>query len=639
MAWPKITDTWLALREFLGAFINDRKQNAEGKIFYNHITGRNQEDLFLESYGKLYRAKERRKVRLRLKGITKEMIWQEIVEFEYPYLWEGENINKRFTSDTIISWAVKNNFMDDEMVALFKGLVMQNFNIIYSEKGHYVGLQVRDKALDIDISLDELLDREIEQWYYNKIIGDKSRKWWYTHMLRRNVEITLQSWQKKILYNWKQFNMIAWSRRIGKTFTSAFVAYRELYKIWGWYGARERQILYACVSEDKMWQPLQYLKLLMRKDIEHWYIKVSGKEFTNTITNAKLIFVTAWSKSWARSYWADLVIIDEAAEIPDSYWLDLLPIIMQEKASVFAISTINEDSQDGWFYRELLKWELTWDEDYNTIRVTIDDNELLDEKAKQATKDKIFEASQMKYWTELYCIFPNSKSVFKLWWVIQPPEIHVEQKRAIVIWYDPWKINDDAWIIVTDMNNLRTIEEIALKNYQYKDQWTVLKELREKYQWCVVVMDRTWVWEAVFEIVVPYIDISIKYKKSWWDISYNQTHNYYNVPKKELVETIQIYMESSWLKVDSTLEQLIIQMKWFKKFQAWAYVQYWWVWVKDDLVNGLLLCWFYMKHIKGIDKKNQVQVHNDVSKFLDKLDWQNIFDDYTDSSTFSKYIY
>jgi hypothetical protein len=29
--------------------------------------------------------------------------------------------------------------------------------------------------------------------------------------------------------------------------------------------------------------------------------------------------------------------------ISDAFWEDLLPIIMQEKATVFAISTINED--------------------------------------------------------------------------------------------------------------------------------------------------------------------------------------------------------------------------------------------------------------------------------------------------------
>ena len=80
----------------------------------------------------------------------------------------------------------------------------------------------------------------------------------------------------------------------------------------------------------------------MKKHIEAGYIQVSGKEFTNTLTNAKLIFVTSGSRTGAKSYGGDLIIIDEAAEVSDEYWNDLLPIIMQEQATVFAISTINE---------------------------------------------------------------------------------------------------------------------------------------------------------------------------------------------------------------------------------------------------------------------------------------------------------
>ena len=155
---------------------------------------------------------------------------------------------------------------------------------------------------------------------------------------------------------------------------------------------------------------------------------------------------------------------------------------------------------------------MSGDPDYNTIRVTIDDNELLTDKAREATKKAILEASIMKYWTELFCIFPNASMVFRLAGVVLPPETFTNGVH--VIGYDPGKINDNAGIAVVDMKNFRVIEEIVLKNVQYVDQGTELERLKEKYPGAIVVMDRTGVGEAVFEIVKKHIDLSLKYKKS-----------------------------------------------------------------------------------------------------------------------------
>lgn len=639
MAILRVWDQWMALREFLGAFLLNKELNKEWIFFYNSKDGRNMEDCFLENYGKMYKAREWRSTNIRLKGIAKELLWwKEIIEISYPYLDKWENINRKFTNDIIIKWAVKNNFMDDELLSFYREVVISNFDVYYDDYGHYVWLQLKNGKEDLSIDLDELLNKEIEQWYYNKIIWDRNRGYGYTHMLRRNLNLNLQKWQKTMMFNWKQFNLIAWSRRIWKTFISALIAYRELYKIWWGYWQRERQILYACVSEDKMWQPLQYIKQMIKKDVEAWYIKISWKEITNLVTWAVLKFVTAWSKSWAKSFGADLIIIDEAAEIPNEYWTDLLPIIMQEQSTVFAISTINEWSESWWFYRELVTWELTWDQEYNTIRVTIDDNELLDEKTREKTKQKIMETDPMKYWTELYCIFPSSNNVFKMSWVIQPPDSW-EVNKSILIWYDPWKINDDAWVVVVDMNSLRAIEEHKLTNMTYKNQRLYLIDLKKKYPQATIVMDRTWVWEAVWEIVADVVDVCIKYKKSWWDVTYNEQFNYYNVPKKYLVETMQLYIEYYWFKVNYDLEWLITQMKWFRWINTWNYTEYKWVWVKDDLTNALLLCWFYMNKIKWLTWKNQIIEHNNSSKFIDNFDWQFLFEEYSDNARYKKFIY
>lgn len=386
-----------------------------------------------------------------------------------------------------------------------------------------------------------------------------------------------------------------------------------------------------------MWQPLQYIQSMFQKDMDAWFIKKRRNEFENTITGTVLKFTTAGSRSGARSFGADLVIIDEAAEIADEYWLDLLPIITQEQATVYAISTINEWSQNGWFYKELVRGETNpWDQ-YNTIRVTIDDNELLDDRAKEETKQKILDASPMKYWTELYCVFPNSQNVFKMSWVVQPPKD--ERPSNIIIGYDPWKINDSAAVIVVDMKQFRVIAEYEFNEMSYFNQKDELAKIKEKYQW-TVIMDRTWVGEAVWEILSDVVNLSVKYKKSWSNINYDQKWNYYNVPKKDLIEFAQVLLDFRWLCINFDLEGLISQMKQFKQYtNNRGTMIYQGDGVKDDLVNAFLLCCFYISYIKVLDGANQIDEHIPWSwDILNNFNWL-VFDDTYNEDIFKKYIY
>jgi hypothetical protein len=47
------------------------------------------------------------------------------------------------------------------------------------------------------------------------------------------------------------------------------------------------------------------------------------------------------------------------------------------------------------------------------MRVTIDDNELLTEETREEMKKELYH-NQIKYWTQLYSIFPNGSTVFQL---------------------------------------------------------------------------------------------------------------------------------------------------------------------------------------------------------------------------------
>lgn len=637
-----LTDRWLACRQFLGSFMIDKQILKQGKPFYNNKNGKNMDRTLLEDYGRNFDAWEWKEIGIKIKGAAGQLISNEL-RIEYPHIdfQKGEQIDLFFRDSVLIRWAVKNKLIDDETLSMLRGILMP-FHIMYDKANKRVGLYPKEKSLALSDSYDvrQVLDKEIELWYVNKEIWDRTMQFGYTHILRRNLELSLQSWQRRLLFNWKQFNYVAGSRRIGKTYTSAYIAKRELYrKGWG-YWKRERQIIFVTVSEEKMWQPLQYLMSMCKEDMKLGFIKYTqrDKQFENTLTWAKLIFRSAWSRTWAASYGADLVILDEAAMISDGFWEDLLPIVIQEGATVFAISTINEDVKDNWFYAWLVEAEMGMNEDSYAIRVTIDDNELLTDERKEVMKAALIH-KPMRYWTQLYSIFPSGNTVFSLTWVIQPPL--QEKPHSVVIGYDPWKIQDNAAVIIIDPNQMRVIEEITWYQLSYRDQKAAMKDIKKKYPKSVVCMDRTWVGEWVSEIFWELIDVGVKYKGSG-ETNYNQVFAYYQVSKMNLVEMTRLYFDNYWLKINSDLINLISEIKWFQKIkQGRVTIQYAGVWVKDDSVNALMVACFHMKHILWITQKGQLL--EDRTSFLNKsgdafLDWLFEYDEYNES-TFRKFNY
>jgi len=632
----------LAARRFLWAFMVDKKLIKDWTPFYNRISGKNLGSILLEEYWRVYECTAWKELDIKLKWAAGQLI-KEKYHLLYPHieLKDWVDITLMFKDAVLNKWAIRHKLIDDELLVILRG-ILAVFIILYDEKRKVVWLYPKEESEDIESSLTvlQVLKKEISLWYVNKEIGDRAHNYWYTHILRRNLQLTLQTWQSRLLIKWKQFNYVAGSRRIGKTYTSWYIAKRELYrKGWG-YGARERQIIFICVSEEKMWQPLQYLLTMCKEDMALWFIKYKQKEkqFENTITWAKLIFRSAGSRTWAASYWADLVILDEAAMIGDQFWEDLLPIIIQEGATVFAISTINEDVKDNWFYRELVKAELELDDRMFAMRVTIDDNELLTEERKQDMKDALIHRP-MKYWTQLYSIFPSGNTVFTLTWVIQPDLQTLP--NSVVIWYDPWKIRDNAAVVIIDPNELRVIEEIRWYQVTYKNQHEMMKEIKKKYPISTIIMDRTGVGEGVAEIFGDLVDVSVKYKGQG-ETNFNQQFAYYQVSKMNLVEGTKLYFENFWLKINSSLISLIGELKWFQKISTGKKVtQYGWVWVKDDSVNALMLACFQMKHVLWIQGKNQVPVEWIMTiGNLDPQFWNWLFqyDEYTED-VFKQFTY
>jgi hypothetical protein len=158
---------------------------------------------------------------------------------------------------------------------------------------------------------------------------------------------------------------------------------------------------------------------------------------------------------------------------------------------------------------------------------------------------------------------------------------------------------------------------------EYMDQKDEIAELKKKYTKSAVIMDRTWVGEAVWEIVRDHIDVSVKYKGKG-EITYNSRFNYYNVNKGELVDMCRVCIDTMNMSIDSGLLNLITQMKWFKKIRIWTVTQYQWEGIKDDSVNGLLLACFYIIRMLGISGKWQI---SNIAWVLEKLNFNDMDDD------------
>jgi hypothetical protein len=179
----------------------------------------------------------------------------------------------------------------------------------------------------------------------------------------------------------------------------------------------------------------------------------------------------------------------------------------------------------------------------------------------------------------------------------------------------------------------------------YMQQKEYLIELKKQHYNSVVIMDRSWVGEWVYEIFWNLIDASVRYKASW-DVKITPL-GYWTVSKTELIDTLRLFLENYWLTISDTLENLIKELKNFKVLKdRWRVVQYWWVWFTDDSVNALALITFYLKHISWItgpldfkQKKNTVE----LDQFGNVIDSSNPLMDslqyYNYEETYNNFIY
>ena len=450
--------------------------------------------------------------------------------------------------------------------------------------------------------------------------------WAYTHLLRNMLDFNPLSRQYNMLMGQRRITFLAWCRRSGKTLLWSYLIVRELWRMPNSIKQTQRTVksFYIAPSEDKFKEVVDYIKtasenirllrvLDFNKKENRLYLYDEklwrGQRVTMVVSSCD--FVSAKWYEPGRWKASDFILVDEAAFVWEDVWLNILPILSNERAKFYAVSTIQWESMRNRFYEQLVDAEMWYDDEMLGMRVTIDDleNTLIAPEDKERMKRSLRHNKQ-RYYAELYATFPNSQNVFNPegFFNIGTSLAAGEQIMGYIIWYDPAKRSDTWAVMVGEIRNpknyeqyIELTEEYGL-NWEYTEQREFIKWLKQGFIYkgypCVLIMDVTWVGEAVGEIFGDIVDYKVLYTANWVRPVID---NYWcwKVPKTTLVHGTQLLMEKNMLKGVSTLSHLMDEMKYFvgyttpsgnTKYEASTW--------HDDFVNAMMLISFWYNYIE-----------------------------------------
>ena len=385
---------------------------------------------------------------------------------------------------------------------------------------------------------------------------------------------------------------------------------------------------YVAPSEDKFKEVVDYIKTAAESIRLLRVIEFNKKEnrlylFDEKLWRWKKVQTTVSSCDFVSAKWyepwrwkaSDFILVDEAAFVPEEVRLNILPILSNEKAKFYAVSTIQRESMRNWFYEQLVDAEMWYDDESIWMRVTIDDLEetLIAHEDKDRMKRSLKHNPQ-RYYAELYATFPNSQNVFNAEWFFNISRECSKDEicKGIIIGYDPAKRSDTWAVIVWEIRQISAystlwaieyiefIEEYWL-TWEYTQQKEFIRNLKQSFimKWLptMLIMDCTWVWEAVSEMMGNIVDFKVLYTAnaprptidSYWA---------WKVSKQLLVHWMQLLMEKNKAKAFSWLIKLMDEMKYFTSYStsAWNTKYEASAW-HDDFVNAMMLVWFRYNYI------------------------------------------
>lgn len=444
----------------------------------------------------------------------------------------------------------------------------------------------------------------------------------YTHVLRNVLWFKPQSWQMKFLLSQNRLSTVAWVRRWWKTMLSSYLIMRELYRNPS-FRNRSRQVkaLYVAPKEEQYKAVLDYiaestekikmLKVFKWSKDEKRMKLIDERLARNGQVENKVIatcdFASGKGYEPARGNGADFIIIDEAGFIHQDVYLNILPILENERSKLFAISTIDWSTPKNWFYELLCSYEQNEDDEWYAQRVTIDDiDEIYMSASSKERMKKALQSNLQRYFAELYATFPQINSVFSTQSLFCLPEtIHPDE---VIIWYDPAKRSDYGWVVVGLIKDktLYIAEEYRLQWEYSTTQRDFIFNLRRRFEEknikTSVIIDGTMIGDVVAEAFGTLIDFKIWY--TWWGSSgwHPEIDRWWTwkFPKKNLVHMTQSLIDLRMLQAFNVLPILVEELKNFKAYQTQSgNIKYEAASGHDDIVNAMMIAAFYYGFILG----------------------------------------
>lgn len=486
--------------------------------------------------------------------------------------------------------------------------------------------------------------------------------WAYTHILREVLKFNPITWQYKFLLNFMRLNFIAGCRRSGKTMLSSYLILRELRRMPNSIKHSQRTVktLYIAPTEDKQKEVVDYiktaseqiriLKVIDFNKKENRLYLYDEKVWRNQKTQIVVSTCDFASGKWfepGRGKASDFVIIDEAAFVPEDVWLNILPILENEKAKLFCISTIDWETTRNWFYEQLIDSERGYDLESYGFRVTIDDidNKLISDESKDRMK-RALKNNRQRYYAELYATFPDMKQVFNTDGFFLINKNDQDTCTWYLFGYDPAK-RSDIWALLvgkvminknTWTKRIQLIEEHALQ-WEYVPQREYVQNVRQFYAQEGVpqylTMDATWWGDSVSEIFWALVDYKVWYTPKGKRPSVD-AFGVRKVAKTNLVHLAQILIESWKIKAHISLTKLMDELKNFKAFKWQSDVtKYEAETGHDDFVNAMMMIAFYFGYIDW-------QIYTLSSAFgmdrINVIDWVSnetwLYNEFTERMTF-----
>lgn len=643
-----------AIKAFLGALIIDKGiiQNKQ-KLFYDEWDTQT-EDIFRVLDEKLFKKfKTIKWSHIQFDpdaGLVKEFFNNEPFVFKLPICpWPNKkDITEAFTK--LFLWPlVKAKAIDDLVYIIFRNVISLLW-VYWNAEEKVVWFWVKQKTDAVrlwnkwknvkfdtfEITLEEVLEAELLQWFVNKEIWDPHRWYAYTHLLRQHAKFRLTTWAKSSIINWKRYNVLACTRWQWKTFLASLMAVRALLDPSPWFWGREFQEIRYFVpeKEDIGDQVMTYIKSFIW-DIRNHKLPSGQKAFEISrfwikcnITGNNFSIISLfnyWKRdqslgtSKGEGIACDLAIIDEAARIPDDFWTSFHQRAAFETKSFFLISTINEETPaDHWFYKLLIDWE-TWDPDINSQRVTIDDNEVMRHwklesqwrKELETVKDTLRKKWEKEFYSKGYCVILDESNVFNLWGsIVSSNESKYSPNDIRILGFDLAKLTDDAGLVLINLTHREIESAIRVRNMSYWMQLIYAKEYKEKYKNLLIIGDRSWVGEAVSEMDTwGYVDAWIK--STWeWDLKYNKKLRYYTANKWYIITNLAGSFNNNLIKIPNHNNELIEQMRNFVKLKSWR----WEVILykgkgasKDDLVLSSAYAMLYITSILNLKTVQDIE--------------------------------